>query len=187
MPSAAAIIANYVHAKDGNRPFLLSDVFTPDAGLEIVVKTGTITFPPLSEGLPAITDVVARRFNQTYENIYTFCLAAPPQRSVPHYSCSWLVGMSEKATRAVRVGYGRYDWSFETIAPGLATRLVITVEEMQTLQADCLGPVMGWLSALPYPWCPVELAFEHAPKDETLKPVMQHFQRQDDGLKYSTD
>ena len=47
------------------------------------------------------------------------------------FSCSWLVAMSEKDARSVRVGCGRYDWLFTSTVPRLVEQLTITVEAMQ--------------------------------------------------------
>jgi hypothetical protein len=77
--------------------------FTEAAVLEMVVKIESIAFPPISKGLAAISDVLVRRFAQTYENVHTFCLVVPPLGDDASFSCSWLVGMSEKESRMVRV------------------------------------------------------------------------------------
>lgn len=71
------ILRTYVHAKDENRPHLLDGVFSTDARLEIRNRSEQISFPAVTVGLAGIADVLVRRFNQTYENIYSFCLARP--------------------------------------------------------------------------------------------------------------
>jgi len=81
--------------------------------------------------------------------------------------------MSAKDGGAVRVGCGRYNWSFGTQASSLAERLEITIDVMQVLSADNLSAVTGWLFALPYPWCPIQAAFETAPKLDQLEPLRQ--------------
>lgn len=70
--------------------------FAENATLEMVVNSGTISFSPISIGLQSISDVLVRRFAQTYENVHTFCIAAPPRNDDGSLSCDWLVGMSEK-------------------------------------------------------------------------------------------
>jgi hypothetical protein len=135
----------------------------------VIVQTDAISFPPISKGRDAFTDTLVRHFNQTYENIYTFCLADPPRGEVKAFSCPWLVGMSEKLSRAVRVGCGRYDWSFTNT--GRVCGLVITVGTMETLPAEVLEPVMQWLSALPYPWCPASAAAQGIPALNELRKV----------------
>jgi hypothetical protein len=75
--------------------------FAEAATLNIIVKTGAISFPPLSKGIEAITEVLVRRFAQSYENVFTFCLEDPPRDDARSFSCNWMVGMSERETGAV--------------------------------------------------------------------------------------
>lgn len=102
-------ILAYIKAKDGNRPHLLDAAFTEDATLQMIVRTEAISFPASSVGREAIAETLVRRFNQTYENVYTLCIGSPPTANSETYSCNWLVAMSEKQGGAVRVGCGRYD------------------------------------------------------------------------------
>jgi hypothetical protein len=177
MPTHSQAIHAYIRAKDENRPHLMKRAFAETANLEIIVETGVISFPPLSRGLDAITQVLVRDFGQRFENVYTFCLAHPPKSDDGRFSCHWLVGMSEKKSGAVRVGCGRYDWLFETNDPCLVERLKITVNDMQVLSPDCLRPVMDWLSNLPYPWCPADEAINGIPDLAGLKPIFNFIDR----------
>jgi hypothetical protein len=177
MQSAQECIEAYIRAKDANRPHLMSQAFADNAILEMVVKTGSISFPPISNGLESITDVLVRRFAQAYENVHTFCLVAPPQSEEVTFSSSWLVGMSEKETRAVRVGCGRYDWLFQSRGPRLLERLTITIDLMESLGPNSLTPIMGWLSHLPYPWCSLRIALASAPPLDALEPVRHYLAR----------
>ena len=145
-------ITAYILAKDGNRPHLLDAAFTSDATLRMEVRTASIAFPPASTGRDAIAETLVRRFNQTYENVYTFCLGEPPASGVAAFRCGWLVAMSEKQGGSVRVGCGSYDWSF-AVGGARASALTITIDAMETLPADALAPVMLWVSRLRYPWC----------------------------------
>lgn len=174
MQSGSDSIATYIRAKDGNRPHLMGRAFAEDATLEMVVNTGSISFPPLSKGLASITEVLVTRFGDVFENVHTFCLAEPPKPSDVTFSCTWLVGMSEKETRAVRVGCGRYDWSFQSESPRLAQHLRITVELMQALPPQYFPAVMNWLSELPYPWCAIQLATRYAPQLEEVGPIVRY-------------
>lgn len=177
MSTPSQSIRTYIRAKDENRPHLMRRVFAPTAVLEMAVETEAVSFPPLSKGLDAITDVLIRDFGQTYENVYTFCLAAPPTSDDRRFSCDWLVGMSRKSDGAVLVGRGRYDWLFQTDDRSLAEKLTITIESMQVLPADSLDPVMDWLSALPYPWCSVEAAAKSLPNIEGLAAIAERLAR----------
>ena len=170
------LLRDYFHAKDENRPHLLSGVFSESATLEMVVKTGSIAFPQLSQGLDAVTDVLVRRFGQTYENIYSFYLQRPGP-AVPNFSCDWLVGMSEKAGGATRVGCGRYDWTFQQTGPLRVERLVITIEVMQTLDPGYLEYVLAWLTTLPYPWCSAPAVLAAPPAFAALEPVLAYLGR----------
>ena len=172
--SASNPVSVYIRAKDENRPELMKGAFAEDAKLEMVVNTGAISFPPFTQGAASITDVLVTRFNETFENVRTFCLAEPPKPGRATFSCPWLVGMSEKNTGAVRVGCGRYDWFFQTQGVGLANRLRITVELMEVLPSQDLAAVMNWLSELPYPWCDSSLAVRGAPNKEKLGPIIRY-------------
>ena len=174
MKTAQEAVETYIRAKDQNRPYLMERAFAEIATLEMVVNTGTISFPPISNGLGSISDVLVRRFAQTYENVHTFCLAPPPHDDRNKYSCDWLVGMSEKESRTVRVGCGRYDWLFQSQSPHLVERLTITIQVMQSLAPTCLASVMSWFSQLPYPWCTAQAALSAAPSLEDLRPIRQY-------------
>ena len=173
MRSTREAIETYIRAKDGNRPILMGGVFAEDAVLEMTVTGGSITFPRQSSGLEAISDTLVREFARAYENICTFCLALPPSGDASTFSCNWLVGMSEKETRNVRVGFGRYDWRFHS-STHKVTHLAISVQIMESLPPATLGTVTGWLSALPYPWCPAHLAVKECPRVPALLSIRQH-------------
>ena len=90
MPAPAHSIEHYIHAKDGNRPDLLRHCFTPDASLEMTVRTATIAFPAQASGRAAIADILVRNFAQTYENVYTLCIGPPPSGHASTHACQWL-------------------------------------------------------------------------------------------------
>lgn len=171
MHTPAESIMAYLHAKDGNRPHLMSAAFTEDATLHMEVLHGAIAFPPLSDGREAITDTLVRRFGRTYENVYTFCLGTRPAPGERVFSTRWLVAMSEKDGGAVRVGCGRYDWRF-ALESGLAEQLSIRIDAMQSLPAAGLADIMRWVTRLPYPWCTAQETAASAPPLEGLAPVL---------------
>jgi hypothetical protein len=82
--------------------------------------------------------------------------------------------MSEKESRMVRVGCGRYDWLFQSQRPRLAERLTITVSLMQSLAPKSLPSVMDWFSQLTYPWCSAQAALRAAPTLDELEPIRQY-------------
>ncbi len=156
MPSPSDAISAYIYAKDGNRPWLMRRAFAEEAALEMVVKTDAVSFPSSSTGLAAITDTLVRRFSDEFENIYTFCMASPAELSDRQLSCDWLVAMSSKVGGEIRVGCGRYDWSFQPSDQCLAERLTITIEHMRLFPPKSLDAIAGWVGGLSYPWCSVE-------------------------------
>jgi len=166
-------IQQYIKAKDGNRPHLLRQAFTPEAVLDMVVHTGSISFPPHVEGVGSIGEVLVNRFGQTFENVYTFCLGGPPEPDSPRFRCKWLVAMSDKSSGEVRVGCGLYEWQFSP-GSGLIEKLTITIEHMQTLPATDLLPIMDWVSSLDYPWCSPEEAVSNIPDKDTLGDVIRY-------------
>ncbi|WHS63047.1 hypothetical protein [Pseudomonas sp. G2-4] len=165
-------IQQYINAKDGNRPHLLSQALAPDAILDMIVRTGSISFPDHVEGRAAIGDVLVSRFGQTFENVYTFCLGAPPATDANVFQCKWLVAMSGKDGGEARVGCGLYDWQFDPTSR-LTERLTITIQHMKTLPAADLPMVMAWASRLDYPWCSTEAAVSNAPDSGALQDVIQ--------------
>ena len=175
MPNIAGSIEKYIFAKDANRPDLLRQAFTADATLEMVVRTGVISFPPQVSGRAGIADVLVRRFGQSYENVYTFCLGEPPKAGANTHACKWLVGMSVKETRELRIGCGEYHWRFAPQS-GLAEHLCITIEHMQVCPSQFLEPVMNWLQSLDYPWCLPGEMIERAPQLSNIAPVIEYLQ-----------
>lgn len=178
MPTHRHAIESYIRAKDGNRPDLLRQAFTPDATVNMAVLTSTISFPTELAGIAAIAETLVRRFNQTYENIYTFCLGEPPQEGALAHDCHWLVGMSLKETGEVRIGYGEYLWQFDP-ASGRVSQLTITIERMDVAPAQDLQPLMDWLQALDYPWLDARTARARAPSSTGLGPLLEALERPD--------
>ena len=56
-PTFENLVRTCIYAKDEDRPHLLAQVFTPEAVLEMNAKTTMISFPQMSKGLAAITDL----------------------------------------------------------------------------------------------------------------------------------
>ncbi len=162
-------IQRYIEAKDGNRPHLMTGVFSESAVLSMKVKTDSISFPADSVGVEAVTDVLVRNFGKTYENVYTFCFSDSfGQDSDGLLSCRWLVGMSEKDTKNVRVGYGEYHWRFSEGDRGLVEHLTITIEKMLELAPATSQQIMPWLEQLPYPFCHSQEVYQSMPEVESL-------------------
>ncbi len=164
------ILRGYFHAKDENRPHLLDDVFAADARLEVIDHAGIVALPAAVAGRDAISDALVRRFNQTYENIYSFYLHRPCD-SAATFDCGWLVFMTDKADRSVRAGAGRYDWRFTAGEPPLADALTITIETMLRLDGAAWQVVQPWLEALAYPWTTPGDALAAAPDVAELEPL----------------
>ena len=171
MADISTPISAYIYAKDGNRPWLMPQAFAKDANLEMVVQTDAISFPSAATGIDAITKILASQFSCDYENVFTLCLCSPPKGYYPKFSCNWLVGMSSRENRVVRVGCGRYDWLFSNPENLRANELKITIQAMEILVPESLQPVMSWLSRLPYPWCSTEAAIEGFPELDELRTI----------------
>jgi hypothetical protein len=171
-----AVLRDYFHAKDENRPYLLDRVFTSDASLHINNSCGNITFPTVTQGRGSIADTLVTQFNKTYENIYSFYLTRPPE-AADSFSCAWLVGMIEKDTKNTRVGCGTYDWTFSAEPPRLASALVISIHAMVVLPPSTASVVFPWLERAGYPWSSAAQACELAPPLPELDPVVQHLER----------
>ena len=166
------VLRNYFHAKDENRPHILASVFTSDASLQVRNNSTNVAFPDKAQGREAIAEVLIGQFNRTYENIYSFYLARPPA-TAQSFACGWLVGMTDKESKSVRVGCGTYKWTFNQEAQGLASALVISIEVMLVLPPNRTAAVLPWLLRLSYPWCSPMQALEMAPSLGELAPVLE--------------
>ncbi|MBN0978474.1 hypothetical protein NHF39_21525 [Pseudomonas proteolytica] len=173
MNNATSAIENYIFGKDGNRPDLLQHAFSPDATLNVLVKTSTILFPPSVQGREDIAEVLVRSFSLQYENVYTFCFGTPPKPDANVHKCKWLVGMSTKATGELRVGCGEYHWVFSPQS-GLAIQLSITIEHMLECPSLHMRKIMDWLQGRSYPWCESTDMLESAPPLTCLQPVLAY-------------
>lgn len=174
---AEEVLVNYFRAKDGNRPHLLERVFAADALLEVRNASTSIAFPAMTRGRERIADVLVREFGRTYENVYSFYLSEPPSGAVEKFRCPWLVGMTEKSSKSVRVGCGNYDWSLGYEPAPCATALVISIEAMQVLAPPEQRGVLAWLESLPYPWSTADAAVRAAPPIDELAPVLNYLSR----------
>ncbi|KJJ97371.1 hypothetical protein UB44_16655 [Burkholderiaceae bacterium 26] len=175
-----ALIRTYVRAKDENRPHLMPHAFAADATLQMTVKSEAISFPARSEGLAAIADVLVRRFGQTYDNVYTFCLTnSRPARDTTRYECDWLVGMSNKVDGNVRVGCGSYVWTFTLQERGWRVQtLDIVIDAMEVLPPDTTQAIFDdWLGQLAYPWNTALQALAQMPALVKLEPVRAYLHR----------
>lgn len=171
MADRSEVIANYIAAKDCNRPWLMQRAFAKNCRLEMVVKTDVISFPSGATGINEITDTLVRKFSCDNENIYTFCLSTAPEGVGRQFSCDWLVGMSLRDSGDFRVGCGQYDWVFEDGPQNLASNLKITIEVMVMLAHERSQPLTNWLSGLDYPWCPADTAVRDMPVFDGLQPI----------------
>ncbi|MFJ1471498.1 hypothetical protein [Massilia orientalis] len=142
-------------------------------------STSTIVaaFPTVTQGRGAIADTLVTQFSKTYENIYSFYLARPPE-AADAFCCAWLVGMTEKDTKNTRVGCGTYDWTFSSGAPRLASALVISIHAMVVLPPSTASQIFPWLQRAGYPWTSAAQACTFAPPLPELDPVVQYLRRQ---------
>lgn len=167
-PPARAMAA-YFAAKDNNRPHRMAEAFTEDARLQMDVRTTAISFPPVTQGRDAISEVLVREFNQRYEDIYSVCIGEPPGADASEYACAWMVAMADRQSRQLRVGCGRYDWVFAP-ADGRVGELRIHIACMVLLAPQAQPMVMNWASALPTPWCRLAQVLDAAPALAELQP-----------------
>ena len=170
--SPESVLRTYFHAKDENRPHLLDEVFAEEAVLHVHNASSAIAFPAVTQGREAIGAVLVGDFNRTNENIYSFYLARPPA-DVTVFVCGWFVGMTDKSTKAVRVGCGTYEWRFGPVPAALASQLVIRIDTMEMLSAADWKPVLSWLCSLSYPWSNPAAVLDGAPSLPGLAPVLQ--------------
>ena len=165
----------YIKAKDESKPMLMRDVFSANATLEMKVQSENISFPESVIGLSEITDTLVRNFNESYENIYTFCFTDSVRDESSVLACRWLVGMTDKNSGSARVGVGNYRWEFEN---GLAKSLIIVIETMIVLPQKNQIEVMSWLGGLPYPWVLTSAVEASVPDIDLLSEVRANLDRE---------
>lgn len=170
MRTLRSSIEAYIRAKDGNRVHLLEPAFEDDVELITQLRTTDISFPGRVEGREAVATTLVSDFTKRYENIYTFCVAPAPADDVESLECSWIVCMTEKDSKAARLGTGRYAWHGNA---GCVSKLVITIDEMLVLDAEVAEPLLAWASSLPYPWCTVDEVCLHAPSMGPLPRILE--------------
>jgi hypothetical protein len=173
MHSLERAVHSYITAKDHNRPHLIELAFEPDAVLEIVLETANIDFPALTQGREAIAELLVRRFGQTYENVYTFCVGPRPSAASLTYACKWMVAMSDKTSKAVKVGCGLYEWHFN-LQTGLAQRLRITITHMEELPPAQLHDVMNWVSNVQHPWSAAQALASKGLHVDGVEPILRY-------------
>lgn len=71
--SPEAVLRNYFHAKDEDRPRLLAHVLSPEAELEVLNRATTLSFP-----CEAIAEVLVSGFGRVYENVTVHAKTRPP-------------------------------------------------------------------------------------------------------------
>ncbi|MCX4028450.1 hypothetical protein H0A36_15575 [Endozoicomonas sp. SM1973] len=165
------IIRTYILAKDNNKPELMKSAFSDDAILEIKNKTANINFPATTVGLTGITDTLVTNFNQSFENVYTYCLLDSVQATQSSLSCQWLVLMTEKVNQNIRIGCGLYDWENNNQSKCLANKLTITIEQMVLLPAVDLPAITKWQSSLDYPFTESTNIINKMPVIESLNVI----------------
>lgn len=175
-PSHDTVVRTYLHAKDGQRPYLFGQVFTPDATFTSrFARPVDFYQDTVSEGLAAITDVF-RGLGAFCENIYTL-YADDSIRIGDDGSLRfrWVVGMQERETGKVRVAWGDYRWTF-TSDGTRSTALEVLMEQMPVLDPAEAPAVFGWLSTQPEPWCASGELAERSPRLPALDPLRAYFQ-----------
>lgn len=166
------LVELYIRAKDRHQPHLMDSVFAQDAILEMELNTDTIEFPSQTVGLSNITDTLVKQFHQRFDNVYTVCVSDSAKVVNEVMSCSWLVGMTESESGALRIGYGRYHWKFATHAQSAETYvqgLHIIINTMSALPANTSHSVLSWLNGLPQTWVSVEDMTKSAPPITTIQ------------------
>lgn len=153
MNTPSQTIARYLAGKDGNRPAQFDHCFTPQATVHMVSNSDAVSFPDKMQGRQSIAKSIVRDFSSTYEDIYTFCLSAKPNPNVAQFSCPWVVAMTAKDDQSARLGWGQYDWQFDSQQNGLCSALTIHIDEMLVLRNDSASVISHWADQLPYPWC----------------------------------
>ncbi|WP_316154856.1 nuclear transport factor 2 family protein [Cupriavidus sp. BIC8F] len=157
LATAKARLAQYVEAKDNNRPALIHEAFAPDASLTFSIDTDSISFPPKADGADAIASTLVSEFAKSFDRCRTYYIgdvaAALDGNAM---TIPWLVVMRETAASALRVGKGYYRWGFAADDDGTyrIASLHIHIERMDTIADPGAVTLAALQAALPYPWLP---------------------------------
>jgi hypothetical protein len=178
---AGRLLERYVAAKDGNRPDLMDEIYAPDAVLTYSIATDSISFPPRTVGLEAITRTLVVEFGQRFTGCRTYYVVdGPPGSDASMPFVPWLVLMREAARSCLRIGRGFYAWTFERTGAGplRVKAMHIHIDRMDPVQ-DGDGHLLATLQApLPYPWLqPATLhdAFHRLAGSGTMPALLDHF------------
>lgn len=144
-------VARYINAKDKNRVHLMAGVFCEDACLQMRVNTQSISFPAQTIGLAEISKVLVTDFSTSYENVYTFCITQSCVVQGNQLECDWFVVMSDKKSSQLRIGSGKYYWTFND-TNFKVTKLVIEIEQMQVFEQQEAFSVLSMVETLDEGW-----------------------------------
>ncbi|EAR61296.1 hypothetical protein [Neptuniibacter caesariensis] len=169
LKEAMKVVERYIYAKDFNRPHQMSAVFTASASLEMEVNSSSISFPALTNGLEPIADTLSRNFGATYDNVYTLCIEDSIEQCGLKLDCRWFVVMTHKQEKTVRLGFGRYQWSFDESAEPLAEKLKISIEDMLVIEPSLSETLLNWISAKSYPWINRSELLENTPDIDCIE------------------
>lgn len=152
-PQDRELIRRYIQAKDTNRPLYMAQAFAEDARLVMKVDTDAISFPPLTEGRDAISQVLVRNFGQNYDNVFTWCVEESARDHAGELVCQWLVCMTEKSSGDIRVGCGLYYWQFAGKDDARRVeQLTIQIDEMNVLPSSHRAEIESWIASPDWPW-----------------------------------
>lgn len=147
------LITNYIRAKDENRPWYLTKVFSSDALLDMQVDSDLINFPSHVTGREAIADTLVKKFAQNYGNVFTYVFDDTVVTEDKKLSCMWLVVMTDKVDGSLRVGYGKYIWHFQhNVVDLFASKLCIELISMNQFPQSMIDQIYRCIDELPYPW-----------------------------------
>lgn len=153
IPPYKELITAYIQAKDENRPWYLTKVFSSDAVLEMKVESDVIDFPAEVFGREAIPDILVKNFSQTYDNVFTFVFDDSVTYDGMKLSCMWLVIMTKKDDGSLRVGYGKYTWYFKPNSNQfLVPKLRIEIISMNEFPLSFMDSIYNCVEVMPYPW-----------------------------------
>ena len=171
-PVLDQITRDYLHAKDHCRPHAFGQAFAEDATFTSKFEFETqFSDETPRVGLAAITETF-RQLGAACENIYTLC-TLDSRRHVDEdgtWACKWIVTMTERETRAVRVAWGDYRWRIDE-ERGLATELLVTMVEMQMLDPSHAREICEWMASFEGPWVESRALVEAMPTLEALAGV----------------
>lgn len=153
MTNTSDLLESYIEGKDADKYQILESIYSENAIVEFEIASRHISFPEKITGNREIARVLSKDFNKKYQQVRTYYLSKPTNRSGNIYFQKWLVVMRDITTDATRIGTGYYDWEFSVVDMKLKIfKHKIYIHEMLSVDDSQMVELERIQNELTYPW-----------------------------------